>query len=134
MSMKKKLKKLLMFGLATIMTLSFSMLAFAGANSGEAPLGEYGTMYFNIYVNGSSAQAEMDTDMIGSLSIDGEANYLSVWDSDTHAINFYGGEDNTSHCLASTNVDGSDMYYAQATFSAYANFGGYNSVFLNCTN
>ena len=134
MSMKNKFKKVLTVGLATIMTLSFSMLAFAGPNSGEAPLGEYGTMYFNIYVNGSSAQAEMETNVMGILSINGTASYLSVWDYGSHDIDFYGGEDNTSHCLAFTSVDGSEMYYAQATFSAYANGGGYNAVFLNCTN
>jgi len=30
------------------------------------------------------------------------------------------------------NRNGSDMYYAGATFSASSSYGGENSVFLNC--
>jgi len=131
MSMKKNLKKSLTIGLAIIMTLSFSMLAFA--SDGSAPLGD-SNMWFTIHVDGNSAYAGISTNITSYLSIDGEANYYSVWDDDSHTTYLYGGADETSDYSVSTYRDGAEMYYAGATFTAYANDGGYNSVFLNCSN
>ena len=130
--MKKKLKKLLTIGLATVMTLSFSMLAFAySENNGSDSLGE-GTMWYHIHVDGTNAYAGVSTNVTSDLFVDGDAHYFSVWDSYDHVTYLYGGAEQTTDYGVSASRDGSQMYYAEATFRASSNDGGNNAPFINC--
>jgi len=105
------------------------MMAFA--DDGSAPLGE-GTMWYTIHVDGTSAYAGISTNITSDFSIDGTAYYYDVY-GNAHMTSLYGGADQTTDYGVSVNRNSTEMYYAEATFRASSNDGGYNAAFLNCT-
>ena len=123
MTRKNLFKKLTIIGLATVMTISTSMLVFA--RQSEPVEGSAGDTSFSgyIYVDTNSAgavlQANQDSDLKiegYALSTDGDPSLFAYGDQTTYISDY---------------VTGYEFSYAQANFTVWSNDGGYNKIFQN---
>lgn len=129
--MKNGIKKLITFGLATVMVISSSIVAFAYAERDNYfDIGDGQQMTCHIDVDTEDMHASMDIPSVGDLLMDGTAYYYDFGESNSTAI--YAGADQETSYGTSQHRDLCRFYYAGISFSASLNEGGYNRVFMNC--
>ena len=123
MTRKNLFKKLVAAGLATVMTISTSMVAFAdkrGTVDGSAGDTSFsGYVYVDLHSAGAVLEASQDSDLKidgYALSTDGDPSLFAYGDQTTYISDY---------------VTGYEFSYAQANFTVWSNDGGYNKIFQN---
>lgn len=123
MTRKNLFKKLAAAGLATVMTISTSMVAFAdkrGTVDGSAGDTSFsGYVYVDLHSAGAVLEASQDSDLKidgYALSTDGDPSLFAYGDQTTYISDY---------------VTGYEFSYAQANFTVWSNDGGYNKIFQN---
>lgn len=129
MKRMKLSKKIVTLGLATVMTFSFSMMAFAyQSDYGEKPLGD-SYMSGHLDIDGTYAHASMDAGVTSDLYIEGRAHYWNVY-GDEHETGILSGASQTTSCGTTLHRNMCEFISAWADFSACSNDGGDNSLRL----